>query len=184
MLRKTIVFFKVYDHTEGSFIKTSKPYGRSLTKAQLPLGIAKFFPLTCSDIPRGQGLPRDLLRQVLQGLIADIEEIREAVRQTEMRMVASSLLVVYEADWDVLRENLQTWSREAPSYGGGEEDGEVGSSDSSDDTPGPPYLVKLIDFGHTTLREGDGPDTGVITGLDTTITLFKKRLEQVLHTKP
>ena len=135
----------------------------------------------------GQGLPRDLLHQVLPGLVAEVEEICEAVRHTEMRMVGSSLLVIYEADWDVLRQNLQSCLRYAPSDEEDEKDEEEDAdehSDSSADTLGPPYIAKLIDFGHTRLREGDGPDTGVIMGLETTIRLFKNRLQEVTQTEP
>ncbi|KAF8507999.1 hypothetical protein JB92DRAFT_3083974 [Gautieria morchelliformis] len=188
--------FSVYDHTEASFIKTPKAYGRAITKAELPLGIAKYFPLATSDVPRGQGLPRDMLHQVLSGLVRQVETIREAVRKTEMRMVGCSLLVVYEADWDLLRQHLQSWPPDprldeedgsADADGDSEAEEDADSDDtaaSDDDRARPPYLAKLIDFGHTSLRAGAGPDMGVIMGLDTTITLFGNRMEEVAGLEP
>jgi inositol-polyphosphate multikinase len=189
LLRRTVLF-QVYDHTEASFIKTPKAYGRAITKAELPLGIAKYFPLATSDVPRGQGLPRDMLHQVLRGLVMQVEKILEAVRRTEMQMVGCSLLVIYEADWGLLRQNLQSWSPDPLLDEDGNADADADSeaeedvdsdntTDSDDDRPRPPYLAKLIDFGHTSLRAGAGPDMGVIMGLDTTIKLFGNRMEEV-----
>lgn len=114
-----------------------------------------------------------------------------AVRSTEMRMVGGSILVIYEADWDALKQGLQSWSRdsftdEESAAADCDADGEGNGDDpdDSDDEQGPPYLIKLIDFGHTTLREGEGPDTGVMLGLDTTISLFKNRLEEIARLEP
>ncbi|KAF8589676.1 SAICAR synthase-like protein [Ramaria rubella] len=179
--------FNVYDYTEGKPINTPKSYGKSIKVAELPSGIARFFSLAGSDEPRGQGLPKDLLQQVLQGILVEVKGIREAVQETEMRMVGGSILIIYEADWDTLKKGLQLWKQETitddedaglnpeDSVGGGSEDDE-----SSDEVKlGPPYLVKLIDFAHTSLREGAGPDTGAILGINTTIALLTGRLAEV-----
>ena len=44
---------------------------------------------------------------------------------------------------------------------------------------GPPYLVKLIDFAHTRIVPGMGPDEGVLKGVDTVLSLLDGRIEQV-----
>ena len=44
---------------------------------------------------------------------------------------------------------------------------------------GPPFAVKLIDFAHTRLVSGEGPDEGVLKGLDTTLKLLAGRIEEV-----
>ena len=44
---------------------------------------------------------------------------------------------------------------------------------------GPPYLVKLIDFAHTKVVPGIGPDEGVLKGVDTVLRLLDGRIEQV-----
>jgi 1D-myo-inositol-tetrakisphosphate 5-kinase/inositol-polyphosphate multikinase len=126
-------------------------------------------------------LPRDLLQAILEGILAEVLAIREAVSDTVMRMIGSSLLIIYEADWEILRQSLKLWHPDAEDI---EEDSD--EADDSDDTDSsralkyrPPYVVKLIDFAHTTLHNGDGPDTGVILGLDTTIKLLKGRLDEL-----
>ena len=43
---------------------------------------------------------------------------------------------------------------------------------------GPPYLVKLIDFAHTKIVPGIGPDEGVLKGVDTVLSLLDGRIEQ------
>lgn len=68
-------------------------------------------------------------------------------------MVGGSLLIIYEADW----------MRAA----------------QADNTP---YVVKLIDFAHTKMTPGQGPDEGVLLGLDTVIRLLDGRIEEVVAT--
>jgi inositol-polyphosphate multikinase len=126
---------------------------------------------------------------VLLGLLTDLEQIRLAVRSTEMRMVGGSILVIYEADWDTLKQGLHSLSCDTSTDEDDVDDDADAERDSndaedSDDEQGPPYLIKLIDFGHTRLREGEGPDAGVILGLDTTISLFKNRFEELAHMEP
>ncbi|KAF8528176.1 SAICAR synthase-like protein [Hysterangium stoloniferum] len=172
--------FNVYDYTEGKGIHTPKIYGKSIKAADLPVGVAKFFPLGTSDVPTGQGLPRDLLKEVLKGVITEATTIREVVSSIEMRMVGSSLLIVYEADWDILKQSLELWRPET--VDAEEDSDEADDSDDTDDSGAlenrPPYVVKLIDFAHTNLH-GQGSDTGVILGLDTIIRLLKGRLEDI-----
>lgn len=43
----------------------------------------------------------------------------------------------------------------------------------------PPIAVRLIDFAHTWLVDGDGPDAGVLRGLSTVRALVNGRLEEV-----
>ena len=45
--------------------------------------------------------------------------------------------------------------------------------------PGPPYIVKVIDFAHTRIVPGEGPDEGVLKGIDTTLDLLDQRIRQV-----
>lgn len=185
---------------------TTKAYGKSIKPADLPDGIARFFPLAGSSSPRqpgpaepatsaatlqATGLPPDLLLPVLKGLLSDIEEIHDAVQDIELRMVGSSLLVVYEADWERLRQGLRLLreaeqraeaegeqNREEHAEQEDEEDEDSGGSDD-EDVVGPPFAVKLIDFAHTKLVPGRGPDEGVLRGLRTVIDLLKGRIAQV-----
>lgn len=106
-------------------------------------------------------------------------------------MIASSFLFIYEADVEKVKRGLK-WMEEHP--GGlesddeldddegeddGEEDEEEGEDDEEKEKPGPPYIVKLIDFAHTRLTPGQGPDEGLLKGVDTVIELLEGRIKEV-----
>ena len=179
----------MYDLATGKAVNTPKAYGKSIKPADLPDGIARFFPFGVvhegppeassegadNEAPKtGTGLPPDLLLPILESMREDVAEIREALAQLHMRMVGGSLLIIYEADTDRAREGLE-WLEE-----GGEEDDEDEDEDEDGDKKrvGPPYLVKLIDFAHTKIVPGIGPDEGVLKGVDTVLSLLDGRIEQ------
>ena len=66
-----------------------------------------------------------------------------------------------------------------------DEDDEAGDDDDDDDDEtsspqlGPAYVVKLIDFAHTRLKPGEGPDEGALVGLNTILQLLDGRIAQV-----
>ena len=127
------------------------------------------------------GLPKDVLLPILESLREDIAEIRETLSQIELRMVGTSLLIVYEADWERAREGVRTWLEGDDEEEGedDEEDGEEDDDDEENKKPGPPYTVKLIDFAHTRVVPGAGPDEGVLHGVDTVLKLLDGRIEEV-----
>ncbi|KAI0657165.1 SAICAR synthase-like protein [Cubamyces menziesii] len=191
--------FQVYDLVTGRAVNTPKSYGKSITAADLPDGLARFFPIAPDapapqaiapgaaendDAPgdqpmQGTGLPADVLAPLLESLREDIAEIRAALEEIHLRMVGASLLVVYEADWERARAGLE-WLEE----GGDEDEDEDEDEDDEEDAEGkqrvgPPYAVKLIDFAHTKIVPGAGPDEGVLKGIDTVLQLLDGRIEQV-----
>ncbi|EJF56298.1 SAICAR synthase-like protein [Dichomitus squalens LYAD-421 SS1] len=183
--------FQVYDITTGKAVNTPKAYGKSIKPADLPDGIARFFPFgvtydelanpssggASSEAPAtGTGLPPDVLLPILESMREDVAEIREALAQVHMRMVGGSLLIIYEADWGRAREGLK-WLEEA-AEDEDEEDEEDEDEDEDEKRVGPPYLVKLIDFAHTKVVPGIGPDEGVLKGVDTILTLLDGRIQQ------
>lgn len=91
-------------------------------------------------------------------------------------MVGGSLLIVYEGDETRAKEALELWDQEP-------EDDE--SSDDDDEAakkkPGPPFAVKLIDFAHTRLTPGQGPDEGVLKGFDTVLSLLQGRIDTLIE---
>ncbi|KAJ7643935.1 hypothetical protein FB45DRAFT_861487 [Roridomyces roridus] len=168
--------FQVYDNLTGSAVKTDKTYGKSLSSSQLPEGIARFFPISTPDEPR-QGLPAPLLLQILQILREEIQDILNALTALEIRIVAGSLLILYESDVSRAEEGLK-WMTE-------EEDEDEESDSDSDTTdgvrkPGPPCDVRLIDFAHTRFVPGQGPDEGVLLGLRTVLALLDERIKTIL----
>jgi len=145
--------FQVYDANTDTFVNTPKSYGKSIKATDLPAGIAKFFPTATEG-----GVDAKLLVPVLEGIAAEVAQIRDILKEIEMRMVGGSLLIVWEGDAVALQEAL---------------------NDSSDTGPGLPFLVKMIDFAHTRLVPGEGPDEGVLLGCETTLKLLQGRRSEV-----
>jgi len=192
--------FQVYDLATDSPIVTSKTFGKSIKPADLPEGFARFFPLASNaatpgsvskpppdalskEMPTpstGTGLPSELLIPVLSGIHAEVKDIHDAVARVELRMVGGSLLIVYEADWERAREGLRLLHEERESDSSSDDE-EGDDEEEEDDTKpvGPPFVVKLIDFAHTRILPGEGPDNGVLLGLRTVLRLLDDRLEQV-----
>ena len=135
------------------------------------------------------GLPGTLLLPVLKSIRKSVQEIRDVLSTIEMRMVGSSLLIVYEGDWHRAEMGVQWLTEQAASATGDEEangDGEFEeaeedeeSEDESEDEHGgykSPCVVKVIDFAHTRLKPGEGPDRSVLKGVDTVLTLLDGRI--------
>ena len=109
-------------------------------------------------------------------------------------MVGGSLLIIYEADWARAEEGIKNYLEgDAEMEEGGDEDGGKGDEghdeqeddengeldDDDDDEPRPPFMVKLIDFAHTIVVPGKGPDEGVLLGMDTVLGLLDGRLSEL-----
>ncbi len=193
----------MYDLSTGLAVNTPKSYGKSINASQLPEGVSRFFPIATSNPPpqteatdtaaeiterkpTGTGLPSHLLLPILEYLREDIKEIRDALAGIETRMVGGSLLIIYDADWKRVEDGLK-WIEE---HANEDEDDEDEDDDDDDDdeekkaTAGPPYLVKLIDFAHTKIVPGKGPDQGVLKGIDTFLALLDGRINQVKTAVP
>lgn len=98
-------------------------------------------------------------------------------------MIGGSLLIVYEADWTRAEQSLTAFNEEDDED---DEDMDLDMEDDSDDEdesnskrPGPPFVAKLIDFAHTRLAPGEGPDQGVLLGMDTVLKLLDARLTEI-----
>jgi 1D-myo-inositol-tetrakisphosphate 5-kinase/inositol-polyphosphate multikinase len=169
----------VYDNSTHQPVATPKAYGKSIKAADLPDGAARFFP-TPSETST-QGLPPKLLLPILRGVRVNIAEIRDALARVELRMVGGSVLVIYEADWERAEEGLkQLEEGDADEEDDDEdEDGEEEAGEGSEKKKSRPYLAKLIDFAHTRMAPGEGPDEGVLKGLDTVLSLLDGRIAAV-----
>ncbi|KAH9179751.1 hypothetical protein EDB89DRAFT_1841720 [Lactarius sanguifluus] len=188
--------FQVFGNTTSLPVIFPKNYGKTIRVSELGAGVARFFPISGSTMsgPRAGGrmnvgLPRALLLPVLKSIRKSVQEIRDAMSVIEMRMVGGSLLIVYEGDWDRAEMGVQWLAKQAASDEGGresegamEEDSEEesDSGDESDDERSgeskPPCVVKVIDFAHVRFRAGEGPDRGVLKGLDTVLSLLDGRI--------
>ncbi|KAJ7784339.1 hypothetical protein B0H16DRAFT_1296751 [Mycena metata] len=186
--------FQVYDNTMGTPVHTSKVYGKSLSAAQLPEGLARFFPIAGASAgtepPSNQGLPAALLHPILELIREDIADIRDALSALEMRLVGASLLILYESD-PVRAEEGVKWmlddERSSSSHSslGDDSDSDDDEGDAADGKPKkprkptPPCDVRLIDFAHTRFVPGKGLDEGVLLGLDTFLRLMDERIAVV-----
>ena len=182
----------MYDLASGKSINTPKAYGKSIKPADLPEGIARFFPFgAMPDASRepdtkndgiaepvtGTGLPPEMLLLVLESMREDVADIHAALALMDMRMVGASLLIIYEADLDRAREGMH-WLEEVQDDEDEAEEEEDEDDDDDEKCVGPPYLVKLIDFAHTKIVPGIGPDEGVLKGVDTVLRLLDGRIEE------
>ena len=177
----------MYDLVTDTPVNTPKSYGKSIKPADLPDGIARFFPIAPADPPApttepsstgtGTGLPADVLLQVLETLREDVAEIRAVLAEVHMRMVGGSLLIIYEADVERARKGLEWMAEHREDEDDEDEDDE--DEESGKVHVGAPYLVKLIDFAHTKIVPGIGPDEGVLKGVDTVLSLLDGRIGQV-----
>jgi 1D-myo-inositol-tetrakisphosphate 5-kinase/inositol-polyphosphate multikinase len=140
------------------------------------------------------GLPDTLLVPILRSIRKSIQELRDLLSSIELRMIGSSLLIVYEGDWDRAETGVQWLANQPASISSGEdggeeeeinedtevegseEDEESEEEDSSDEESESPCVVRLIDFAHTRLKPGEGPDVGLLKGLDTLLSLLDGRI--------
>ncbi|CAK5284054.1 unnamed protein product [Mycena citricolor] len=177
-----LVGFQVFDHERGEPVFTPKTYGKSITPAQLPEGMARFFPVATEEAPN-QGLPPALLLQILTLLREEIEDLRDAFSAMEMRMIAGSLLIVYESDAERAEAGIRWLEEEDDDEGDEDEEGEDGTDEpggfDNKRKQGPPCDARLIDFAHTKFVPGQGPDDGVLLGLNTVLRLLDGRMTEI-----
>src|SRR5712691_739009 len=159
--------------------------------------------------PMDVGLPVSLLLPILRSIRRSVQELRDALNSIELRLGGSSLLIVYEGDWDHAEVGVQWLSNHPASVTGEEgerkeeeickdaegqveevEGSEVESEeeecddDDDDEEEGGgsdcPCVVRLIDFAHTRPAPGQGPDLGVLKGLDTLLGLLDGRIAALI----
>ncbi|GAA6002959.1 hypothetical protein JCM10207_001919 [Rhodosporidiobolus poonsookiae] len=183
--------FQVWDNSTSSYVQTPKPFGRTLTVPELPLGLSRFFypPLSgpsaaeTSDptsFPletqaRPPPLPLEMLLPVLRTLARRLDDLERVMQTLEVRMRGASLLIVVEGDAQALEAALlrAQASQTAPSENGDEaDDASVSTTDSAGDAA--PHTrqaldVRLIDFAHSRAVRPElgetGPDEGVLKGI-------------------
>jgi 1D-myo-inositol-tetrakisphosphate 5-kinase/inositol-polyphosphate multikinase len=152
-------------------------------------------------------IPAKTMLRVLALIDKQLADLEAVLKTLEMRFVGSSVLIVYEGDLARLEDALDQWEARLHQVDPlkpevdleDEDDNDMieseseSGSDESDDLDGtkedakmakkcPPVVVKMIDFAHTWIAEGQGVDEGVLKGLATLRSLVqgrKKELETV-----
>lgn len=204
--------FQVYSNDSPKPILTPKSYGRSIKKEQLPDGIEMFFPVSSAPYPTPPnptetpeldlskpGLPPILLHCVLTTLQADLEELKATISNIEMRMVGGSVLIVYEGDWERASKAFSTPSETATTEEDEDDEIEVEIDENGqivlesipdeaieeeEEPEAPLCSLSLIDFAHTRLIDGAGPDEGVLKGIQTMIDLVRQRKDKIAAMLP
>ncbi|KAG9080847.1 hypothetical protein FRC06_006077 [Ceratobasidium sp. 370] len=161
--------FSVFDPASQTYTVTPKEYGKSIKAEQLPEGIARFFP---------ESVPRESLLKVLGAVHSKLLEIQQALAETEIRMVGGSVLIVWEGDPTALARAIETADSGVDVMEESEDEGDEELEESAR-KPGPVCVVKLIDFAHTRLVPGEGPDGGVMMGLGVTLKLLEGRIQEL-----
>ncbi|KAJ8508187.1 hypothetical protein ONZ45_g9532 [Pleurotus djamor] len=165
--------FQVYNNETGQAVNTPKAYGKSIKVSQLPEGWARFFPTGGADSQ--SGLPPTTLLPLLRAIREEVAELKDAFAQVHLRMVGGSVLIIYEADWEKAKKGLELLEQ-----GAFDEELEDDDDDEEEaEKPGPPFVVKLIDFAHTRIVPGEGPDEGVLLGLNTILKLLDGRIGEL-----
>lgn len=186
-----------------------KGYGYSLKPEQLQEGIENFFPChlgTSFPTNPNTGLPADTILTLLTSLYDSLADLRKALAGTHMRMVGGSVLIIYEGDReraaaasgrgggpgsledveDEVDDEAESDQIEVEIDEQGEivmesTPGDTSEASSSSCTDPQPrlYTISLIDFAHTRVVPGEGPDQGVLMGMDTLIGLVARRKQDV-----
>ena len=154
---------------------------------------------TVSILPEGlyrdHAIPAPTMLRVLALIDKQLSDLETVLRSLEMRFVGASVLIVYEGDLTRLEDALAQWESRIHEVDPlkpveEEEDDDIIESDSEDeeedDLDGtkedeklakecPPVIVKMIDFAHTWIAEGQGVDEGVLKGLATLRSLVRGR---------
>ncbi|WVO18216.1 hypothetical protein L204_105922 [Cryptococcus depauperatus] len=162
-----------------------------------------------TNVYTSHSIPSTTLLRLLNLLLSEIDTLYAVMEKLEMRFVGASLLIVYEGDADRLKDALERHERKQAQTADGQNDltkqrsafSNDGSDVSSetdfdedfdeddilDETKEnasraqkcPLLTVKLIDFAHTHLAEGEGPDEGMLKGMRTLRHLIEGRKREV-----
>ncbi|KAG0197299.1 hypothetical protein BGX28_009190 [Mortierella sp. GBA30] len=181
--------FQVYDDSKGDFTKYSKHYGKGLTEDTILDGFRAFFSANIGS---------KRMRLVIERFVNDLADFLVTIKTQELRMRSSSLLMMYEGHAEAFDLGLQLeqekieaavarakahLERESRERKEGEDEYDSDDSDDSEDDSDEEVAQKvtdmrLIDFAHSTWTPGLGPDESVIQGVESTLALFEKLLQQ------
>ncbi|KAJ3734479.1 hypothetical protein DFJ43DRAFT_1115317 [Lentinula guzmanii] len=122
------------------------------------------------------GLPPSILLPILRAIHNSLTHLHSILKDIEIRIIGGSLLVVWEGD----QERAQEESRPQTSAASQSLPSEpLPDREKPKRKPSAPYKIALIDFAHTRFVPGQGPDSGVLLGLETFAGLVEERIKEV-----
>lgn len=162
-----------------------------------PAGPTIVAPL--EGVYRNHTIPPATMVRVLNLIDKELADLETVLGTLEMRFVGSSVLMVYEGDLVRLDDALEQWESKLSSRDplaplsepeSDEDDDSEEEDEEEDDLDGtkedaklakecPPVKVKMIDFAHTWIAEGEGVDEGVLKGLNTLRGLVQGRKREL-----
>lgn len=190
------------DEVPSLVLPPTPPASASTTEDKTPIPIAGDITPTAGSVTlleglyRNHAIPAKTMLRVLALIDKQLSNLETVLQSLEMRFVGASVLIVYEGDPTRLDDALTQWEskihEEDPLKPLEEEDDDEDMIDSEsedeeeDDLDGtkedakmakdcPPVIVKMIDFAHTWIAEGQGVDEGVLKGLATLRSLISGR---------
>ncbi|KAI9604351.1 hypothetical protein H4Q26_003965 [Puccinia striiformis f. sp. tritici PST-130] len=155
---KLIFDLKDLGYSKGIYLNIPKSFGKSVKPdgSDLQNSFNKLFPISDSNQHQEElaystgSLSSEILKNIIdQSIIPQIIKIQTYLSSFKWRIYGASLLIVFEADQDVLLS--------ATSHS----DQQIFQDLAS---------VKVIDFAHVQLA--DSPDPGLLKGIQTTLDLF------------
>ncbi len=179
---------QVYQVNTGGFLCWNKYHGRALT-------VEGFQGALCQFLDNG----RVFRLELVDGILTRLKRLRSALESLEtFRFYCSSLLIIYEgAKYPVSKvvksgawkeRDDQTCNDSAEIVPAEPTDESVENNEETsktEETAEHKIQVKLIDFAHATCKGfedsdqlHDGPDRGLIFGLDNLISIFESIVNQ------
>lgn len=195
----------MYDSEADEFIPYSKTFGKSLTVDTILDGFRTFFAAKLGS--KRMHLVIERFVQDLTDFLAIIETQELRMRSSSLLMIYEGdpdafdqalLLEQEKIAAEVAATRARTHRERASHNGqnhkkgmenggnehvGNEDKAEDDEEDSEEEDDGDDYTQKitdmrLIDFGHSVWTPGQGPDEGVVLGVRSALSHFKKLLEQ------
>ncbi|GAA5936513.1 inositol polyphosphate multikinase [Sporobolomyces koalae] len=198
--------FQVWDYERNEYVQTPKPFGRTLLSSELDLGLSRFFypsltalstaersssssassssaPVSPATFPPSS--PSDLILPILRTLVRRLQSLVESLKQLELRIRGSSLLIIIEGDPDQLERSLLRAAAARPEDDEEEDEDDEDDAESTDEDGNAlektliPFEIKMIDFAHTKQTLGQGYDEGVVLGVETLIKGLQGLIERI-----
>ncbi|KAM0789241.1 hypothetical protein ACM66B_000084 [Microbotryomycetes sp. NB124-2] len=189
--------FQVWDADAQQYHTTPKALGKLLKVDQLHDGFLHFFDPPSSPFPPSlstasnnpQALPKKQYVLVMKAILKRLEEMVQLLQGLEIRVRGSSLLIVIEGDPATLQSTMDRLSSDdvkpssSTSKLADDEDDEESDIEDEHGNVKPsaliPFDIKWIDFAHARLAPGEGPDEGLILGVQTTRDHLRRIIERL-----
>lgn len=161
--------------TQSVYLEFNKFYGRSLNEKNVKEGLLLFFKST--------QLPSLFSAKLIEKFLVRLQVIYNCLLESRSRMVASSLLFVYENDvtkWEKVAEDIDQYDELDPLLR--DDFFDDSESDDEEEYSAPLSSLSIIDFAHSKYVEDDKTqlyDENVIGGILNLIGVFEELVDDL-----